>query len=86
MFTGAAGPLQTNDHPILKLFVMPLPVNTTLSLQGQARPGEGITTKPKRAMIVRLTEETLDALQKLSGSEAMEFEFGSSMVSWYSHL
>lgn len=60
---------------------MPLPVNTTLTLQGHTRLGEGIAAKPKRAMIVRMSEETLDALQKLSSGERMEFEFGDALVS-----
>ena len=60
---------------------MPLPVNTTLSLQGHTRPGESIASKPKRAMIVRLSEATLDALQQLAVGERMEFEFGAKTVS-----
>ncbi|KAL5528541.1 hypothetical protein ACEPAF_7677 [Sanghuangporus sanghuang] len=55
---------------------MPLPSNSSISLQGHSRPGEGVTTMPKIAMIVRMTEETLDALQSLSGADRMDFEFG----------
>lgn len=60
---------------------MPLPTNGPLSLQGHTRPGEGISTKPKLAMIVRMTEETLDALQNLPPEERMDFEFGEHAVS-----
>ncbi|KAI5120339.1 hypothetical protein M0805_009415 [Coniferiporia weirii] len=55
---------------------MPLPANSSISLQGHSRPGEGITTKPKIAMVVRMTEETLEALQNLSSTDRMDFEFG----------
>ncbi|KAL5523663.1 hypothetical protein ACEPAG_7836 [Sanghuangporus baumii] len=55
---------------------MPLPSNSSISLQGHSRPGEGVTTMPKIAMVVRMTEETLDALQSLSGADRMDFEFG----------
>ncbi|KAL5507387.1 hypothetical protein ACEPAH_6843 [Sanghuangporus vaninii] len=55
---------------------MPLPSSSSISLQGHSRPGEGVTTMPKIAMIVRMTEETLDALQSLSGADRMDFEFG----------
>ncbi|KAH8119072.1 hypothetical protein DFH11DRAFT_1562832 [Phellopilus nigrolimitatus] len=55
---------------------MPLPSNSSISLQGHSRPGEGVTTKPKVAMLVRMTEETLDALQNLSSADRMEFDFG----------
>ncbi|THH08294.1 hypothetical protein EW145_g2798 [Phellinidium pouzarii] len=55
---------------------MPLPANSSIPLQGHSRPGEGVPTKPKIAMIVRLTEETLDALQSLSSADRMDFDFG----------
>lgn len=59
---------------------MPLPTNGSISLQGHSRPGEGVTTKPKLAMIVKMTEETLDALQNLSMEDRVEFEFGDHPV------
>ncbi|EJD02832.1 uncharacterized protein FOMMEDRAFT_167976 [Fomitiporia mediterranea MF3/22] len=55
---------------------MPLPANSTISLQGHSRPGEGVTTMPKFAMLVRMTEATLDALQNLTASDKMDFELG----------
>ena len=60
---------------------MPLPPNSSISLQGHSRPGEGVTTMPKIAMVVRMTGETLDALQSLSGGDKMDFEFGDKPVS-----
>lgn len=59
---------------------MPLPTTGSISLQGHSRPGEGVTTKPKLAMIVRMTEETLDALQNLPTGDRMLFEFGERPV------
>ncbi|KAG1751448.1 uncharacterized protein EDB91DRAFT_1105640 [Suillus paluster] len=55
---------------------MPLPSGTSLSLQGHSRPGDTIQTKPKHAMIVRMSAETLEALEDLSSVPAMNFEFG----------
>lgn len=55
---------------------MPLPKNGSISLQGHSRPGEGTTTKPKIAMVVRMTEDALDALQNVMSTDRMEFEFG----------
>ncbi|KAG1777776.1 hypothetical protein EV702DRAFT_222969 [Suillus placidus] len=57
---------------------MPLPNGTPLSLQGHSRPGDTIQTKPKRAMIVRMSAETLEALEDLSSNPVMNFEFGDS--------
>lgn len=60
---------------------MPLPSGTPLSLQGHSRPGDTVQTKPKHAMIVRMSAETLEALEDLSSSPVMNFEFGDSPVS-----
>lgn len=57
---------------------MPLPNGTPLSLQGHSRPGDTIQTKPKHAMIVRMSAETLEALEDLSSNPTMNFEFGDS--------
>ena len=35
---------------------------------------------PKFAMLVRMTEDTLDALQNLAASDKMDFEFGDKPV------
>lgn len=57
---------------------MPLPSGTPLSLQGHSRPGDTVQTKPKHAMIVRMSAETLEALEDLSSNPVMNFEFGDS--------
>lgn len=57
---------------------MPLPNGTLLSLQGHSRPGDTVQTKPKHAMIVRMSAETLEALEDLSSNPTMNFEFGDS--------
>lgn len=60
---------------------MPLPSGTQLSLQGHSRPGDTVHTKPKQAMIVRMSAETLEALEDFSTNPEMKFEFGDSPVS-----
>lgn len=42
---------------------MPLPTNTQVALQGYSRPGEPVQTQPKTAMVVKLSEPMLEALQ-----------------------
>ncbi|TFK44650.1 hypothetical protein BDQ12DRAFT_673329 [Crucibulum laeve] len=51
---------------------MPLPINGTVSLLGSSRPGE--STQPKQAMIVRMSAESLEALESSPGQ--MDFVFG----------
>ncbi|KAJ7084292.1 hypothetical protein B0H15DRAFT_888331 [Mycena belliarum] len=53
---------------------MSLPANVKLSVQGHSRPGDTLHSVPKKAMVVRMTAETLDALQ---ATPHMEFSFGS---------
>ncbi|KII92182.1 hypothetical protein PLICRDRAFT_172308 [Plicaturopsis crispa FD-325 SS-3] len=56
---------------------MPLPSNATLSVQGHSRPGDTVHSKPKQAMIVRLSDETLDAIDAFNPQKPhMEFDFG----------
>ncbi|OBZ70678.1 hypothetical protein A0H81_09126 [Grifola frondosa] len=57
---------------------MPLPVHTTLSLQGHSRPGDTLLSKPKQAMIVRMSAEALEALESFPNQPKMEFEFSDS--------
>ncbi|KAJ7096420.1 hypothetical protein C8R44DRAFT_748873 [Mycena epipterygia] len=52
---------------------MSLPLNAKLSVQGHSRPGDTSHSIPKQAMVVRMTAETLDALQ---ATPRMEFSFG----------
>jgi len=60
---------------------MPLPANGTLSLQGHSKPGDALPSKPKQAMIVRMSAETLDALEAFPNQPPMEFAFGRNPVS-----
>jgi RNA polymerase II elongation factor ELL len=61
---------------------MPLPiaVNGTISLQGSARQGDAPQPLTKRAMIVRLSEETLEALAAYPAHPPLQFEFGDTSV------
>ncbi|KAJ6609829.1 hypothetical protein B0H10DRAFT_450286 [Mycena sp. CBHHK59/15] len=52
---------------------MSLPANVKLSVQGHSRPGDTLHSMPKQAMVVRMSAETLDALQE---TPHMEFSFG----------
>lgn len=54
---------------------MPLPVGTSCSLHR----GDLLQQAPKQAMIVRLSSETLQALQDFS-LPAVDFEFGNTQV------
>lgn len=58
---------------------MPLPINTTLSLLGASRPGDALPSKPKKAMLVRLSSEILDALET-TAQPLVQFEFGENPV------
>lgn len=59
---------------------MPLPHNTALSLLGYSRPGDAVQSKPKQAMIIRMSTETLDALESFPNHPQMEFELGANPV------
>jgi len=61
---------------------MPLPVavNGTIALQGPARQGDAPQPLTKRAMIVRMTEETLEALAAYPAHPPLQFEFGNNTV------
>ena len=56
---------------------MPLPSNGVLPLQGYSKPGDTQYSKPKQAMIVRMTAETLEALEN---QPKMQFDFGNNPV------
>lgn len=62
---------------------MPLPANGSLSLQGHSRPGDAVHSKPKQAMLVRMSAETLEALSNFQNQLQMDFEFGDNPVSSY---
>lgn len=56
---------------------MPLPSNGVFSLQGHSKPGDTQYSKPKQAMMVRMSSETLDALES---QPKLQFEFGDNPV------
>ncbi|PCH36123.1 hypothetical protein WOLCODRAFT_140232 [Wolfiporia cocos MD-104 SS10] len=57
---------------------MPLPDNTTISLQGISKEGDILhTSKPKRAMLVRMTSETLEAIEAQQLKQ-VDFDFGDN--------
>ncbi|KZT40535.1 hypothetical protein SISSUDRAFT_1060165 [Sistotremastrum suecicum HHB10207 ss-3] len=60
---------------------MPLPNDGTLSVQGHALNAAALGTKTKKAMIIKLSEETLDALMTRRADKptdiALEIDFGS---------
>jgi hypothetical protein len=58
---------------------MPLPINTTLSLFGASRPGDALPSKPKKAMLVRLSSDILDTLEA-SVQPLVQFELGENPV------
>ena len=60
---------------------MPLHASNSIPLMGNSRPGERIKTNSKIAMMVRMTEDSLDALQSLAPEQRVEFEFGDRSVS-----
>ncbi|KAH9961277.1 hypothetical protein BC827DRAFT_336155 [Russula dissimulans] len=61
---------------------MPLPVaiNGTISLQGLTRQGVSPQPLTKRAMIIRMSEQTLDALAAYPTHPPLQFEFGDTLV------
>ena len=61
---------------------MPLPVaiNGTISLQGPTRQGDVPQPLTKRAMIIRMSEETLEALAAYPAHPPLQFEFGDTPV------
>ncbi|KAI0630215.1 hypothetical protein C8Q77DRAFT_1136970 [Trametes polyzona] len=57
---------------------MPLPADATLTLQGQYRPGDPLHTKPKQAMLIRMSAETLEQLEDTQNLPKLHFEFGKT--------
>jgi RNA polymerase II elongation factor ELL len=62
---------------------MPLPVaiNGTISLQGPTRQGDAPQSLTKHAMIIRMSEETLEALAAYPAHPPLQFQFGDTPVS-----
>lgn len=57
---------------------MPLPSDTPLSLQGYSRPGDTVQSKPKQAIIIRMSAPTLDALDALPQGAKLNVEFNEN--------
>ncbi|KAN0114124.1 hypothetical protein V8E52_007100 [Russula decolorans] len=59
---------------------MPLPVaiNGTIALQGPTRQGDAPQPLTKRAMIIRMSEQTLEALAAYPAHPPLQFEFGDT--------
>ncbi|KAI8972229.1 hypothetical protein BD414DRAFT_448839 [Trametes punicea] len=57
---------------------MPLPTDTTLTLQGQSRPGDPLHAKPKQAMLFRMSAETFEQLEDSQNLPKLQFEFGKT--------
>lgn len=66
---------------------MPLPVasNGTIALQGPTRQGDAPQPLTKRAMIIRMSEQTLETLAAYPAHPPLQFEFGDTPVC-ISHL
>ncbi|THV08594.1 hypothetical protein K435DRAFT_788017 [Dendrothele bispora CBS 962.96] len=56
---------------------MPLPTGT-YALHGHSRPGDPVQLKPKHAFIVRLSSETLNALDAFPNNPELNFQFGDN--------
>ena len=59
---------------------MVLPANTTL------RPGDALQSKPKQAMFVRMSAESLQALESFPTQSTLRFQFGDSPVRFSTSL
>ena len=59
---------------------MPLPTDTQLSLLGCSHIGSAIQSKTKKAMVIRMSAETLDAIGAFSGQPQLDFVFGPNPV------
>lgn len=58
---------------------MPLPADTTLALQVPSNHGDPIQAKGKKAMIVRMSAETLEALENELNAQ-LDVEFSDRPV------
>ena len=70
----------TYHYPHCCLLDMPLPENTTIPLHGHSRPEDALHSKPKQAIFLRMSTETLEALQA-SPLPQVQFTFGKRSVS-----
>lgn len=59
---------------------MPLPADQTLSILPYSRPGDAVQSKPKTAMLVRMSAETLLTLESQPAQTQVHVEFGDKPV------
>ena len=71
--------LSDTTHHTRRCLDMPLPENTTISLHGHTRPEDTLHSKPKQAFFLRLSTDTLEALQA-SPLPQVQFTFGKRSV------
>ncbi|KAF8200872.1 hypothetical protein BJ912DRAFT_586242 [Pholiota molesta] len=57
---------------------MPLPTNSSLVLLPSSKPGDALHAKPKHAMLLRMSSQTLDALESFPTNPQVQFQFGDS--------
>ncbi|KAG6335958.1 hypothetical protein ID866_3134 [Astraeus odoratus] len=57
---------------------MPLPTGGPLSLHVHSSLGNAVQSKPKQAMIIRMSAETLEALESFPTHPEMNFDFGDA--------
>ena len=67
-------------HHDIPLMPLPVAINGTIALQGPTRQGDAPQPLTKRAMIIRMSEETLEALAAYPAHPRLQFEFGDSPV------
>lgn len=79
LFQRASTLSYTYYHP-RRCLDMPLPENTTISLHGHSRPEDALHSKPKQAIFLRMSADTLEALQA-SPLPQVQFAFGKRSVS-----
>ena len=67
-------------HHDIPLMPLPVAINGTIALQGPTRQGDAPQPLTKRAMIIRMSEETLEALAAYPAHPPLQFEFGDTPV------
>lgn len=67
-------------HHDIPLMPLPVAINGAITLQGPTRQGDAPQPLTKRAMIIRMSEETLAALASFPAHPRLQCEFGDSPV------
>lgn len=73
------------SSPYFPFMPLPVAINGTISLQGPTRQGDTPQPLTKRAMIIRMSEETLEALAAYPAHPPLQFEFGDTPVRTHLH-